>query len=258
MYTPTLGEINTAITTNNRKQAASMLQTLLQKKPSADAWYLAAKLTVDRSKKIQYLRTATFLNPKHRKSRDYLRELGEETGNFHHIVVGGVSNMLSDQVSKSPLLKNLSPSMQRVLALTIVILLGILIGLVVSSVLSLRGPVVSSQGPTMEAVENLNRTNVLNHFYVSKLDILFVEQSRDEQVGKDITLLQIRDAGNRSRIIEIFVYDSVTSILADQNVLATYEQTSNVLANGNVILMYPLDLSEIGANQVIEAFETLH
>ncbi len=110
----------------------------------------------------------------------------------------------------------------------------------------------------MEAVENLNRTNVLNHFYVSKLDILFVEQSRDEQVGKDITLLQIRDAGNRSRIIEIFVYDSVTSILADQNVLATYEQTSNVLANGNVILMYPLDLSEIGANQVIEAFETLH
>jgi len=257
MYTPTLGEVNTAIRTNNRKQAASMLQTLIQKKPSADAWFLAAKLTHNRSKKIQYLRTATFLNPKHQKSLNYLRELGEDTGNFQHIVVGGFSNFLQDQVNKSPLLQKMSPRMQRVLATTIFVLLGIFLGLVISAMLSLRGPIIGSQGPVTEAVEHVTATSVLNHFYVSDLDILFVEQTRNDQIGKSITQLEIRDAGNRSRTVEILVYDNVTAILADQNVLATYEQSSNVLANGNVIVAYPLDMSEIGSSLLIQTFETL-
>lgn len=257
MYTPTLGEINSAITTNNRKQAASMLQTLLQKKPSADAWYLAAKLTNDRKKKIQYLRTALFLNSKHRKSLNYLYELGEDTGGFQHIVIGGFSNLVNEQLSKSPLLNKLSPRMQRVFGITIFVLLGILVGIFVSSLLSLRGPAILSQGPTTEVIENLTDTKVLNHFYASNLDILFVEQTRNQEIGKDVTNLEIRDIGNRSRIIEIFVYDSVSSILADQHILAIYEQTSNVLAHGNVFLVYPMELSEISANTIIETFETL-
>jgi len=257
MYTPTLGEVHTAISTNNRKQAASMLQTLIQKKPSADAWFLAAKLTNDRSKKIQYLRTATFLNPKHQKSLTYLRELGEDTGGVQHIVVGGVSNFFQDQVSKSPLLQKVPPTMQRVLATTIFVLLGIFFGIVISGLLSLRGPMIASQGPITVAVEHLTSTSILNHFSVSDLDVLFVEQIRNDLAGKDIMRLEIRDAGNRSRIVEIFVYDNVKAILADQNVLATHEQNSNILANGNVIVAYPLDMSDIGSSLVIKTFETL-
>jgi hypothetical protein len=257
MFTPTLGEINTAISTNNRKQAITMVQTLIQQKPSADAWFLAAKLTYDRKKKIEYLRTAMFLNPNHQKSKTYLRQLGEGNGGVQHIVAGGVSSYLQDQINQSPLLQKMSPAMRRVLATLIFVLLGIFVGLLVSGLLSLRGPVISSQGPTTEAIEHLTQASVLNHLYLSDLDILFVEQSRNSQIGKDINRIELRDAANRSQFIEVFVYDSVTAILADQAILSTYEQSFNVLANGNVIVTYPLDMSEIGASSIIEAFETL-
>lgn len=84
MFTPTIHEINTAITTKDRKQALSMLQLLIKQKPSAEAWYLAAKLTQDREKKIQYLRTALLFDHTHRLSQKYLRELGEDSGSILH------------------------------------------------------------------------------------------------------------------------------------------------------------------------------
>lgn len=123
--------------------------------------------------------------------------------------------------------------------------------------LSLRGPAISSQGPKTGAVEHVAQVNVLNHFYASDLDIVFANQARDEGIGKDIIRFEIRDFGNRSRNIEIFVYDNVTAILADQNALAGYEQSANVIASANVILVYPLDMSEVGATNIVEIFETL-
>jgi hypothetical protein len=257
MYTPTLGEIHTAISTNNRKKAASMLQVLIQRKPSADAWYLAAKLTNDRKKKIQYLRTAIFLESKHHKSLNYLRELGEGTGGLHHIVVGGLGQLLQEQANNSPLIRNLSPAMQRVMGVTIIALLAIVVGIVVSGLFSLRGPAISVEGPSTAVVKYVAQVNVLNHFYASDLDIVFEERARNEQIGKDIIRFEIRDFGNRARNIEIFVYDNVTAILADQSVLAGYEQSANVIAKANVVLVYPLDISEVGATRIVEIFETL-
>jgi hypothetical protein len=257
MYTPTLGEVHTAISTNNRKQATSMLQVLLQRKPSADAWYLAAKLTHDRKKKVQYLRTALFLNSKHHKSLNYLRELGEGTGGFRHLILGGFSHLLQEQVNNSPLLRNLSPRMQQAVGVTILAMLAILVSFAVSGLLALRGPEISTQGPSTKAIEYFTQATVLNHFYVSDLDILFVDQVRDEQIGKDIIRLEIRDFGNRARSIEIFVYDSVSAILADQSTLVANEQSANVIAKANVVLVYPLDISEIGVTRIVETFETL-
>jgi hypothetical protein len=257
MYTPTLGEIHTAISTNNRKQAATLLQVLLERKPSADAWYLASILTNDQIKKLQYLRTAIFLDPKHHKSLDYLRELGEDTGGLHHIIAGGFGDLLQEQANSSFLLRNLSPTMQRVVGVMILVVLTIFVGIVVSSLLSLRGPAISAKGPLTGIVEHVAQVNVLNHFYASDLDIVFSDQERDEGIGKDIIRFEIRDFGNRSRNIEIFVYDNVTAILADQNTLAGYEQSANVIANANVVLVYPLDMSEVGATSIVETFETL-
>lgn len=129
MYTPTLGEIHTAIRMDNRKQAATLLQVLLEQKPSADAWYLASKLTNDQTKKIRYLRTAIFLDPKHHKSLDYLRELGEGSGGLHHIIAGGVGDLLQEQANSSFLLRNLSPTMQRVVGVMILAVLTIFVGM---------------------------------------------------------------------------------------------------------------------------------
>ena len=220
MYTPTLGEINTAITSKNRKEAATMLQKLIKDKPSADAWFLAAKLTKERHKKVQYLRTALVLNPKHRKSLEYLGQIGEQTTGVHGVLVTGLMHTWQDQVNKSPLLRNLSPRVRMAVGIGIFLTMVITVGLILSTALSMRGPNVSSQGPTEPAIEYFTAASVVDYFDASSLDIMFINQEQDASIGKNIINLDIRDAGNRSRTVTILVYDSVASILSDQDTLA--------------------------------------
>lgn len=257
MLTPTVGEINTAIRTNNRSQAANMLQKLIKEKPSADAWFLAAKLTNDRNKKIQYLRTALLLNSKHVKSMDYLRELGEDTGTFHTVIATGIFHTFQEQTNNSPLLRNLSPAARIGVGVSILIIMMITIASIVSGLLSLRGPALSAQGPTEVAMEYVAQATILDHFNTSGLEILFVNQIRDDNIGKNVVHLDIRDIGNRSRRVTVFIYDSVTSILADQGTLALNEKSRNVLAYANIVMMYPLDMSETSASSISNILETI-
>jgi len=257
MFTPTLGEINTAIRTNNRKKAAAMLQTLIQEKPSADAWYLAAKLTNDRHKKIQFLRTAIVLKPNHYKSLEYLRDLGEDTGSLSHVLLTNVIYTFQEQVNNSPLLRNLSSGTRMTIGVSLLVIVVFIVGFFISTLLSLRGPSVSLEGPTEPSMQYIMQDDVLNHFNNGNLDIMFMNQARDNNVGKDIIQLDIRDVGNRSREVTIFIYDSVTSILADQGALDMYEQSANIIAHANIVVMYPFDISEISVASISDILDTM-
>ncbi len=247
MYTPTIGEIRTAVKTNNRKQAMKMLQTLIKRKPTADAWYLASQLTNDRKKKLQYLRAALLLDNQHRKSLDYMRDLGGSVGGDHNILFNSIIHELQDQADKSPFLRHFSPMMQAIIGLGLTIFLVLMMGIMVSKLTSSSGLMVNTDGVDIASTELAVPAQVLNAFSTSSLDILSTEQTRDAVIGKNIITLDIRDTGNRSRQVEIFVYDSVQSILADQNRLSAYESTSNMIAYSNIIAVYPHDLSESSA-----------
>jgi len=255
MYTPTLGEVRTAVTTQDRKQASEMLQTLLKEKPTADAWFLAAQLTKDRNKKVQYLRTALLLDNTHRKSIDWLRELGEDVdGNT--LFIRSFLHELQEQANKSPFLRPFPPAVQAVIGVGIAIFLVVMFGLIASKLIVAGGPALSSDGPDVAASDFIQTPQVLDAFNGSGIDILFVEQKRDEVVGKDIIELDIRDEGNRSRLIEVFVYDSVKAILDDQNRLGVYDQATNVIAHANMIVVYPLDLSETTTTTIADVVQS--
>lgn len=247
MYTPTLGEIRTAITTNNRKQAMRMLQTHIKQKPTADAWYLASQLTNERKKKLQYLRAALLLDKGHHKSLASMRDLGESVGGDHNILFNSIIHELQEQADKSPFLRHFSPMVQAIIGLGLTIFLVLMMGIMVSKLTSSSGLMVNTDGVDIASTELAIPSQVFNAFSTSSLDILSTDQTRDEAIGKNIITLDIRDKGNRSRQIEIFVYDSVQAILADQNHLSTYESNSNMIAHSNIIAVYPHDLSEPSA-----------
>lgn len=257
MYTPTLGEIQTAITTKNRKQAAEMIQTLIQQKPSADAWYLAAQMTTDRDTKIHYLRTALLLDRHHQKSQDALRQLGERAGNYYSNFAYNLLHILKEHINRSPLLRPFPPAIQLTFVAVLGIFLVVMVGVLISGLLASRGPVLSADGPSTPAVEFFSTSQIQNVFTTGELDIMFTELKRDNAIGKDIIQLDVRDVGNRARTVEVFVYDNVQAIINDQNTLAIYEQATHILAYANIVVVYPLDMSDSSITHLVDIMDTI-
>lgn len=71
-------EVKIALKRNDRKRALELLSEVLKKQQSAEAWYLAAKLTSKEDKARAYLRRALLLDKNHVPSRDMLRQLKGE------------------------------------------------------------------------------------------------------------------------------------------------------------------------------------
>lgn len=254
MYT--VGEIRTAIRTNNRKKAYEMLQVALKEKPTADTWYLAAKLVTDRDTKIQYLRTALLHDRDHRKSLDLLRELGTDITGEHPILVHSFMHELQLQANKSPLLKHFPPAIQAIIGLAIVGVIVVAMGMLFTRLMPASGPALGD-GPSVNVVEFISTTQVETSFTASSLDILFSQQRRDSAIGKDILQFDIRGAGDQLRTVEVFVYDSVQAILDDQSTLAIYDQAANSIAHANIIAVYPIDISEANAMTIANIVDQL-
>jgi|GEM_PF-2121840 len=247
---PTIGEIDKAITTRNRKQASTMLQTLIKEKPSADAWFLASQLTQDRTTKIRYLHNAILLDSNHRKSLRQLETLGEAVHPKQNMLLRTLVHELRLQADSSPFLRHFSPPVQAIIGLGIMVGLVVILGVLVSTLMPAANPALSSDGPTVRATEFVTTSDIQNTFENSSLDILFSQMQRDTVIGKDILQFDIRDEGNRSRLVEVFVYDSVQAIIDDQSILAIYDEATQVQAHSNIIVVYPLDLSETSTTTI--------
>lgn len=64
----TLQEVKLALKSGDRQSAAALLRRVLETDPSADAWYLAARLSADREQMLKCLHRALELDPNHDQS----------------------------------------------------------------------------------------------------------------------------------------------------------------------------------------------
>jgi len=78
-----LADVQRMIKQGDRKRAALILQRVLKENPSADAWYLAARMTKNQQKTRTYLQNALKLDPGHQRSRQALLDaMGQDGGTF--------------------------------------------------------------------------------------------------------------------------------------------------------------------------------
>ena len=89
-------DVNDALEDGHYKQAVALLQHVLREKPSAEAWFMAAKLTLDndRDEAVRHLKRALLLNPEHRDSLSLLGQLGEKK----QFTAGDVAEEFTDVV----------------------------------------------------------------------------------------------------------------------------------------------------------------
>lgn len=256
MFTPTIGEVKTAIRRNQLQEAAQLLEKVIQEKPSAEAWYLASTLTNDRDQKIYYLRTALLMDRKHHKSRSVLRDMGVDLkSSSTTMMLQNLVHLWQEQANSSFLLRYFPPIVQNMVGMAVVVLIFAMFALLFVQ-LSPSGPDLSNTGPLVENAEFNSTTHIVDAFTQGTLDILSVNLSRNEQVGKDIVQLDVRDLGNRSLRLEVYIYDSVQGILQEQTMLSAYEQTNTILAHANIIVLYPQDMSSTTAEAINAIVDT--
>lgn len=75
-----LADVQRMIKQGDRKRAALILQRVLKENPSADAWYLAARMTKNQQKTRTYLQNALKLDPGHQRSRQALLDVMGQDG----------------------------------------------------------------------------------------------------------------------------------------------------------------------------------
>ncbi len=70
-----LADVQRMLKQGDRKRAALILQRVLKENPSADAWYLAARLTKSPEKTQTYLQNALKLDPNHTRTQNALAKI---------------------------------------------------------------------------------------------------------------------------------------------------------------------------------------
>jgi tetratricopeptide (TPR) repeat protein len=239
-------EVKDALAVGEYKQAATLLQSVLRDNPSADAWFMAAQLTLDndRDRAIRHLKRALLLNPKHGDTLTLLGQLGED----RHITAGDVAEELGDvvdeQVDHLPFMKGQSRGMK-------LAVMGLLTMLVIVAVLTLprilfprTGPAYIPDAPPQVAELEIHSSNsIFNAFTSSGLEMFNVRFKNGRDAGKQTLEFQMPGRAGQLQPVQVIVYQSMTAVVRD---MATHQQldlTSETVMIDNVLLAYHKDLS---------------
>lgn len=244
-----LFDVYSALDAGDNAGAVRLLAEVIQAEPSAQAWYLAARLTHDRDKAVRHLKRALLLDPKHADSLTLLRELDGERSITLTDVKEEVVETLEYEHRRLPVVRNLGKRQILVGALAAaVVLMGALV--LLAQALRQPGPsLVPEQAPQAAAVTIVPLATVWQHFQNSGLPIQAMGRGATDG-GRHTIELTIRDTAGQLVPVSVLVYDSIPALIADRGTLDTYEAAGHVLGAANTRLAYPVTLSGYLARQL--------
>ena len=261
MAATTLIQVYDALEDGHNRQAMQYLEEVLHTSPSADAWFLAAELTLDRDRDLalRHLKRALVLDPGHRKTLTLLGELGASKDITLSDVAVEVTDAVTAQTSKAPLLRRLSKLQQMIVISLGAVLLTILIVSAISILTRGDGPArIPEQAPVAVPVNILNADTVFQTVTSSTLpisDIQIIPASVTP--GKSTMKFTVPVLGtNRRHPVQITVYDSISEFIRDRETQQQLAQTSEVLVQGNVMLAYARSIQRHAIEvQLLQLFE---
>jgi tetratricopeptide (TPR) repeat protein len=245
----TLKDVYAALDQGEYRLAASRLQSVLHTDPSADAWYLAAELTLerDRDRAVRHLKRALLLNPRHGDTLTLLGQLGETPELTIAEVANEVAEAVNEQADRAPILRRLTPR-QRLYAVgaTLIALIFVVVFLI-PALIPRSGPaLIPETAPTAQAVVKVTPNTVFNHFIGSGIQMFNVERIGNASTpGKDILKFSVSGAGGQLQPVQIIVYESVSAMVRDSQTQRQLEESSLIFARGNAMLVYARELHEL-------------
>lgn len=254
----TLTEVRAAIKQGERKRGITLLKTILQENPTADAWCLAARLTEHKQTALRYVRQALILDPQHNEALTMLHDLGGTRRSFYGMLADETLASVYEQCSRSPLLSRLPPGAQlavfSLLMLAMLGGLGLAIGLFVSS----RQPALPKDPPETQPVVLVSAGQMADRLRASSLALVDLEIVSGAEAGEAAQVIRfsLEDAAANQYPVEIQVYDSIGALIAAWNALPASERPGRVVSQTNAVLTYPEALSPPLAQYLVRTFRS--
>ncbi len=247
--TISLKDVYTSLDQGDYRLAASQLQTVLHADPSADAWFLAAELTLekDRERAVRHLKRALLLNPKHGDTLTLLGQLGETPELTISEVADEVVDAVNAQADQTPVLRRLTPR-QRLFAVggTLIALVFTMI-VVIPALIPRSGPAfIPDAAPQAEASRALTPNAIFNQFISSDIQMFDIERIGNSVTpGKDSFKFSVSGAGGMLQPVQVILYASVSDLVRDSEAHRQLEETSLIFARGNALLIYAKELHDL-------------
>lgn len=246
----TLKDVYASLDQGEYRLAASQLQAVLHTDPSADAWYLAAELTVekDRDRAIRHLKRALLLNPKHGNTLTLLAQLGETPELSITEVAEEVVDAVNAQADQTPLLRRLTPR-QRLIALggTLMVLVFVVI-VVIPALIPNYGPkyIPNSVPQAASDTRQIAPGTLFNHFMSSDIQMFNIERIGNSVTpGKDTLKFSVSGAGGKLQPVQVIVYESISDLIHDSQTQRALEDSSLIFARNNALLVYAKELHDL-------------
>ena len=263
MAATTLIDVYDALEGGKYRQAVDYLQVVLETNPSADAWYLAAELTLekDRDKAIRHLKRALLLNPKHGNSLTLMGQLGELKDITLQDVAVEISDTVGERADKTPLLRRLSRTQQLiVIALgAMAITAGTIFGL--SALFKPDRPVnLADQAPAAAQFEMLGAREIFSQFTNgSRFPVFSVEQTTNTATpGKQTLSFAVPSARGGLYPVHVMVYDSVSQLIRDKATHTSLESGFEIRVSQNVLIAYSNSLvGQSIERELVDVFEVI-
>lgn len=249
-------DVYNAMETGDNVSAMRLLAEVIQQEPSAQAWYIAARLTNDRDKALRHLKRALLLDPHHTESLALLSRMNEDTTLTLQDIKEEVVQTLEYEHKRLPVVRNLSKSQALVgaLALAVVVIAALVL---VASVLRPDGPsLVPDQAPQAAQVRIVPVSTVWQHFQNSELPIHSMGRGADAGARHSIDIT-IRDTSGQLVPVTVFIYDNIPAIINDGAALDAYEAQGTLVGAANARLYYPPALSSYMARQLENTFRAI-
>ncbi len=246
----TLKDVHNSLNQGEYRLAASQLQTVLHNDPSADAWYLAAQLTVekDRERAIRHLKRALLLNPKHAKTLTLLGQLGETPELTISEVAEEVVDAVNAQADQTPILRRLTPRQRLVAVGGALVALVFTVIVIIPALIPRTGPSFIPDTSPQQAVDKrvVTPTALFNQFIGSDIQMFNIERIGNSITpGKDTLKFEVSGAGGRLQPVQVVVYESISDLVRDSAMQRQLEETSLIFARNNALLVYAKELHDL-------------
>jgi tetratricopeptide (TPR) repeat protein len=246
----TLKDVYTSLDQGEYRLAASQLQAVLHSDPSADAWYLAAELTVekDRDRAIRHLKRALLMNPRHSNTLTLLGQLGESPELSISEVAEEVVDAVNAQADQTPILRRLTPR-QRLIALggTLVAVVFTVI-VIIPALIPHNGPQFIPDAAPGQAVDTrkVAPNIIFNQFMSSDIQMFDIERIGNSVTpGKDTLKFNVSGPGGDLVPVQVIVYESVSDLVRDSQTQRELENSSLIFARNNALLVYGQTLHDL-------------
>ena len=247
-------DIRAAVRRGDKDEARRMLKTFLRESPSAEGWYLAARVSNSKETAIKHLQRALIMDPNHIQAKRMLDKLGGKRLSGLRETLTMESRGGGERSSLGEYLRHMPPAHVYFALAVSVLLLICMTGVLILGAAPPDAPTVIVATPGTYAL--WSPEDIAAHFSLYS-PFITVEETRGAVGGtpiQNLIVMRVDDGNGDRRMIQALFYGSEREAVNDMTRLAE-EGWPYVAFNHNVAVIMPEDLGVEVSRQVVDALD---